>query len=108
MTSWSNTRLEANIHTLKEKNSALEVELVNAKNGIVERTLHSVSRTNPDVNLSPFGEYATEKIAEWVGNPEALLQGLLLYIFCCCVTLYVFSFAWNFFKSLVICGTLYV
>ena len=41
---------------------------MNIENGIVERMLHTVWRTNPTVDLSPFGDYAVEKISEWKGQ----------------------------------------
>ncbi|XP_062090854.1 uncharacterized protein LOC133797067 isoform X2 [Humulus lupulus] len=67
-TSHTNIQLEASIQTLNGRITALEAELVNVENRIIEKTLHAVWRTNPTVDLSPFGDYAVEKISEWKGR----------------------------------------
>ena len=67
-TSHTSIQLEATIQTLNGKIVVLEAELVNVEDRIIEKTLHAVWRTNPAVDLSPFGDYAIEKISEWKGR----------------------------------------
>ena len=64
-TSHANIQLEATIQTLNGRIAVLEAELVNMEDRIIGKTLHAVWRTNPTVDLSPFGDHAVEKISEW-------------------------------------------